>query len=92
MYLNKAHSEPTPFINCVVLCEPFRLNGYFSCEGFFRRSITKSSLYRCKSNGDCEMDMWMRRRCQSCRLRRCREVGMKEECKYNFLNFTHEVV
>ena len=34
------------------------------------------------------MDMWMRRRCQSCRLRRCREVGMKEECMYIAVHIT----
>ncbi|XP_055900710.1 ecdysone receptor-like isoform X2 [Biomphalaria glabrata] len=50
------------------------------CKGFFRRSITKTASYHCKYGGNCEMDMWMRRKCQFCRLRRCREVGMKEEC------------
>ncbi|XP_025093973.1 ecdysone receptor-like isoform X4 [Pomacea canaliculata] len=50
------------------------------CKGFFRRSITKTAAYACKYGGNCEMDMWMRRKCQACRLRRCREVGMKEEC------------
>ncbi|KAL8617729.1 hypothetical protein ACOMHN_053562 [Nucella lapillus] len=50
------------------------------CKGFFRRSITKTAKYVCKYGGNCEMDMWMRRKCQACRLRRCREVGMKEEC------------
>lgn len=50
------------------------------CKGFFRRSITRGATYHCKYGGNCEMDMWMRRKCQACRLRRCREVGMKEEC------------
>ncbi|XP_064647837.1 ecdysone receptor-like [Lineus longissimus] len=50
------------------------------CKGFFRRSITRSADYVCKEGGKCEMDMWMRRKCQFCRLRRCREVGMREEC------------
>ncbi|XP_048755933.1 ecdysone receptor-like isoform X2 [Ostrea edulis] len=50
------------------------------CKGFFRRSITRGATYNCKYGGNCEMDMWMRRKCQSCRLKRCREVGMKEEC------------
>lgn len=50
------------------------------CKGFFRRSITRGAEYVCRYGGNCEMDMWMRRRCQACRLKRCREAGMKEEC------------
>ena len=38
------------------------------CKGFFRRSITKNQSYVCKYSGDsCEIDMYMRRKCQSCR-------------------------
>ncbi|XP_061595065.1 oxysterols receptor LXR-alpha isoform X1 [Cololabis saira] len=50
------------------------------CKGFFRRSIIKSAQYSCKNNGRCEMDMYMRRKCQQCRLRKCREAGMLEQC------------
>ncbi|XP_028266122.1 nuclear receptor subfamily 1, group H, member 5 [Parambassis ranga] len=50
------------------------------CKGFFRRSVTKKAVYHCKSGGDCEMDMYMRRKCQDCRLRKCRAVGMLAEC------------
>lgn len=49
--------------------------------GFFRRSVTKKAVYHCKSGGSCEMDMYMRRKCQDCRLRKCRAVGMLAECK-----------
>uniref|UniRef100_A0A8C2KIF7 Nuclear receptor domain-containing protein n=1 Tax=Cyprinus carpio TaxID=7962 RepID=A0A8C2KIF7_CYPCA len=49
------------------------------CKGFFRRSVTKKAVYRCKSGGSCEMDMYMRRKCQDCRLRKCRAVGMLAE-------------
>lgn len=49
--------------------------------GFFRRSVTKKAVYHCKSGGGCEMDMYMRRKCQDCRLRKCRAVGMLAECK-----------
>lgn len=52
-------------------------------KGFFRRSVTKKAVYRCKSGGGCEMDMYMRRKCQDCRLRKCRAVGMLAECKNN---------
>uniref|UniRef100_A0A669QG80 NR1H4 protein n=1 Tax=Phasianus colchicus TaxID=9054 RepID=A0A669QG80_PHACC len=50
------------------------------CKGFFRRSITKNAVYRCKNGGHCEMDMYMRRKCQECRLKKCRAVGMLAEC------------
>lgn len=49
--------------------------------GFFRRSITKNAVYKCKSGGNCEMDMYMRRKCQECRLRKCKEMGMLAECE-----------
>nr|XP_060633229.1 bile acid receptor isoform X1 [Anolis sagrei ordinatus] len=50
------------------------------CKGFFRRSITKNAVYKCKNGGNCEMDMYMRRKCQMCRLQKCKEVGMLAEC------------
>uniref|UniRef100_A0A8C4S0J4 Bile acid receptor-like n=1 Tax=Erpetoichthys calabaricus TaxID=27687 RepID=A0A8C4S0J4_ERPCA len=52
------------------------------CKGFFRRSITKKAVYKCKSGGNCEMDMYMRRKCQECRLKKCKAVGMLAECEY----------
>ena len=55
--------------------------------GFFRRSVTKKAVYHCKSGGGCEMDMYMRRKCQDCRLRKCRAVGMLAECERPLLYF-----
>ncbi|XP_032949103.1 bile acid receptor-like [Rhinolophus ferrumequinum] len=50
------------------------------CKGFFRRSITRNAVYSCKNGGHCEMDMYMRRKCQECRLKKCKAVGMLAEC------------
>lgn len=55
------------------------------CKGFFRRSITKNAVYQCKYGNNCEIDMYMRRKCQECRLKKCLTVGMRPECKYNFI-------
>lgn len=55
---------------------------YVSSTGFFRRSITKNAVYKCKNGGNCVMDMYMRRKCQECRLRKCKEMGMLAECMY----------
>lgn len=52
------------------------------CKGFFRRSVIKGAQYVCKNSGRCEMDMYMRRKCQQCRLRKCREAGMLEQCEW----------
>lgn len=49
--------------------------------GFFRRSITKNAVYQCKYGNNCEIDMYMRRKCQECRLKKCLSVGMRPECK-----------
>lgn len=51
------------------------------CKGFFRRSITRKAVYYCKYGGNCDIDMYMRRKCQACRLRKCMEVGMRPERK-----------
>ncbi|XP_026467259.1 ecdysone receptor [Ctenocephalides felis] len=50
------------------------------CKGFFRRSVTKNAVYVCKFGHTCEMDMYMRRKCQECRLKKCLAVGMRPEC------------
>jgi ecdysone receptor len=50
------------------------------CKGFFRRSITKNAVYQCKYGGSCDIDMYMRRKCQECRLRKCLTIGMRPEC------------
>lgn len=52
------------------------------CKGFFRRSITKNAVYQCKYGDSCEIDMYMRRKCQECRLKKCLSVGMRPECMY----------
>ncbi|KFO30304.1 Bile acid receptor [Fukomys damarensis] len=75
---------------CVVCGD--RASGYHynaltceGCKGFFRRSITKNAVYKCKNGGNCVMDMYMRRKCQECRLRKCKDMGMLAECMYTGL-------
>ncbi|KAI8483953.1 Oxysterols receptor LXR-alpha, partial [Branchiostoma belcheri] len=84
----KRKKGPAPRLTEPELCRVCgdRASGYHynvlsceGCKGFFRRSITKNAVYKCKYGGKCEMDMYMRRKCQECRLRKCREVGMLEE-------------
>ncbi|EPB74310.1 zinc finger, C4 type [Ancylostoma ceylanicum] len=50
---------------------------YYS--GFFRRSITRRAVYYCKFGQTCDIDMYMRRKCQHCRLEKCMRIGMRAE-------------
>lgn len=52
------------------------------CKGFFRRSVVHGGAgrYACRGGGTCQMDAFMRRKCQQCRLRKCKEAGMREQC------------
>lgn len=47
--------------------------------GFFRRSITRRAVYYCKFGQSCDIDMYMRRKCQHCRLEKCMRIGMRSE-------------
>ena len=77
---------PRPQEELCLVCSD-RASGYHynalaceGCKGFFRRSITRSSTYACKYGDQCEIDMYMRRKCQACRLKKCYHVGMRAEC------------
>lgn len=50
-----------------------------SCKGFFKRSIQNKRKYVCTMSNSCVIDRLMRRKCQSCRLNKCFESGMKSE-------------
>ncbi|CAF90265.1 unnamed protein product, partial [Tetraodon nigroviridis] len=53
--------------------------GVWSCEGckaFFKRSIQRQNDYICPATNQCTIDKNRRKSCQSCRLRKCYEVGM----------------
>ena len=84
----KSKKGPAPRLQeelCLVCGD--RASGYHynaltceGCKGFFRRSVTKNANYSCKFGRACEMDMYMRRKCQECRLKKCLAVGMRPEC------------
>ncbi|XP_055327403.1 ecdysone receptor-like isoform X2 [Paramacrobiotus metropolitanus] len=47
------------------------------CKSFFRRCIEKQTVPRCKYGGQCEIDLFMRRKCPECRLKKCFRIGMR---------------
>ena len=47
------------------------------CKGFFRRTISKEIVYPpCKYGGNCDIGQKTRKKCQPCRLKKCRDVRM----------------
>uniref|UniRef100_A0A915CEK2 Nuclear receptor subfamily 2 group B member 4 n=1 Tax=Parascaris univalens TaxID=6257 RepID=A0A915CEK2_PARUN len=56
--------------------------GVYSCEGckgFFKRTVRKDLTYSCRENRNCVIDKRQRNRCQYCRYRKCKNMGMKRE-------------
>ncbi|XP_014773144.1 retinoic acid receptor RXR-alpha-B [Octopus bimaculoides] len=54
----------------------------FSCEGckgFFKRTVQKNLIYKCKDSGNCIINKFTRNSCQHCRFQRCLQVGMKRD-------------
>uniref|UniRef100_A0A0R3RNC7 Nuclear receptor domain-containing protein n=1 Tax=Elaeophora elaphi TaxID=1147741 RepID=A0A0R3RNC7_9BILA len=49
------------------------------CKGFFRRTIQKKIEYVCYKQGNCSVDQKNRNRCQSCRFKKCLQLGMRQE-------------
>ncbi|CAG2169039.1 unnamed protein product [Oppiella nova] len=50
-----------------------------SCKAFFRRNAIKTNVAKCNFNDNCKIDVFSRRFCKTCRLRKCFEVGMKTD-------------
>lgn len=53
-----------------------------SCEGcksFFLRNIKQKTVFECAQGGKCDMDLYTRRHCPACRMKRCLECGMNIE-------------
>ena len=56
------------------------------CKGFFKRSVTKKSVYLpCKFNGTCNITLENRRRCQTCRLEKCYKMVISFELMFCFI-------
>lgn len=60
--------------------------GVYSCEGckaFFKRSTQGDTpSYVCPATNTCTIDKQRRKSCQSCRLKKCFNVGMTKTSKF----------
>ncbi|CAF0725812.1 unnamed protein product [Adineta steineri] len=72
-------------LSCVVCCG--LAHGYNfdaisceSCKAFFRRNaLFNMDRLKCRRDGSCDITLETRRRCKSCRLKKCFAVGMRKE-------------
>lgn len=46
------------------------LFSYFSCAGFFKRSVRRNRIYHCKNRNKCVVDKYRRNQCRACRYRK----------------------
>ncbi|CAF0884373.1 unnamed protein product [Adineta steineri] len=79
------HMRKKSDLSCVVCCAV--AHGYNfdaisceSCKAFFRRNaLSNTDRLKCRREQACEITLETRRRCKSCRLKKCFAVGMRKE-------------
>nr|ASL70624.1 nuclear receptor [Brachionus koreanus] len=49
------------------------------CKGFFKRTVQKALVYKCREYQNCMISKQTRNHCQFCRFQKCLIVGMKRE-------------
>uniref|UniRef100_A0A183C093 Nuclear receptor domain-containing protein n=1 Tax=Globodera pallida TaxID=36090 RepID=A0A183C093_GLOPA len=47
-----------------------------ACAAFFRRTVSLKLQYKCKREGNCEVDKAARNMCRACRYQKCLQQGM----------------
>ncbi|VDN45369.1 unnamed protein product, partial [Dibothriocephalus latus] len=77
-----SHGEQN--IECVVCGDKSsgKHYGQHTCEGcksFFKRSVRRKLIYKCRGNRQCPVDMHHRNQCQHCRFQKCLKTGMRKE-------------
>ena len=55
-----------------------------ACAAFFRRTVKTGQIYTCAGDNSCEINHALRQNCRQCRLAKCQEAGMKEDCELFF--------
>uniref|UniRef100_A0A1I8AW21 Nuclear receptor domain-containing protein n=1 Tax=Steinernema glaseri TaxID=37863 RepID=A0A1I8AW21_9BILA len=58
----------------------FGISACRACAAFFRRSTVSGKEYTCRFSNCCQIGKDVRCMCRACRLRKCREKGMKANC------------
>ncbi|CAG2100008.1 unnamed protein product [Medioppia subpectinata] len=80
IHRNVVKAEQELYIICNIEKKNGRNFGAFSCESckvFFRRTAHKSQIPVCRFDGNCIIDVKSRKRCTSCRMKKCIQMGMK---------------
>ncbi|XP_054152409.1 nuclear hormone receptor HR96-like [Oppia nitens] len=50
-----------------------------SCKAYFRRNAHRFEEYECKNDNKCTVSLLTRTFCRACRLKKCFDVGMRED-------------
>ncbi|XP_076436282.1 steroidogenic factor 1-like isoform X2 [Babylonia areolata] len=81
---DSSNSSETLMGNCPVCGD--KLSGYHygvftceSCKGFFKRTVQNKKSFLCHKQGNCEVNVFNRKKCPACRFTKCLQAGMKLE-------------